>query len=575
MRRNFQSSNLLLAATLTLGATQALALTELSDDSLSNVQGAGLAFPFEDFSLQMAPTSFVELTGDVPTAGSTTFIRGDLRYYGLFISRGTSGGPSGSVTTANLLNLDGSGCSNSGFAGLGCPASSQGILNFANFDNPYIWRAFNYTGLDTSGTSTSQRPVFEILGPSNMDAFRWSLMGELESGRTYGSNTNGFAPITGAVCAAGTGADCLSQYQNIILGKPVSLFKPVSIGGIESATNAYQAPALRFMQYAGTTSDTGSNPSTYGIQYEHRLSGDYRLSVNTTSSSAPARGVMPVFTNEEGLYFKNVQAFLPLGQLHYQALVFDDTQPGSSGSITTNGNIAIEVTAIPNVAAVYNDFYSLASGDTQGYQRFNRPDRYYQTHGYAEWGTNFPTCSGGGANGSTQCLSGTGVSGLRFSGADPDGATRLINSTNFPASTCNVHGPGVGGRTGENCAQWSGQTVGNVVSGVASRSAIVAEGGMIFVSRNGTATWQVSNNQNYAPQETLNMLWVETYEEDCGFFCTDDQSRLTRDARYNSAPNGNGDYYNPTLNVSAINIGSSRITGLQINHMKIETLGGK
>ena len=575
MRRNLFPTNLLLAATLTLSATTTNALTELGDESLASIDGTGLAFPFEDFYLQMAPTSFIELTGDDPTVGTTTFIRGDLRYYGLTLSRGTTGGPGGAVTTSNLVNLDGSTCSNSGFFGLGCPASTDGIVNFANFDNPYIWRAFNYSGYDTSGVITDQRAVFEILGPSDMDAFRWSLMGELESGRTYGALNNGFRPITGASCAAGTGDACLSQYQNIILGKPVSRLKPISIGGTNTTTNPFQAPALRFFQYAGTTSDTGNNPATYGIQYEHRLSGDYRLTVNTTSGSAPARGDMPVFTNEEGLYFKDVQAYLSLGQLHYQALVFDDTQAGSTGSVTTNGNIAIELTAIPNVAAVYNDFYSLAPGDTQGFQRFNRPDRYYQTHGYAEWGTNFPTCTGGGANGAVQCMSGNGVSGLRYTGVDPDGPTQVINQTNFPASTCNVHGTGVGGRTGENCAQWSGQTVGNVVSGSATRSAIVAAGGMVFVSRNGSATWQVTNNQNYAPQETLNMLWVETYEESCGFFCTDDQSRLTRDARYNSSPNGNGDYYNPTLNVSSINLGSSRITGLQINHMKIETLGGK
>ncbi|MCG8669387.1 MAG: hypothetical protein MI867_08220, partial [Pseudomonadales bacterium] len=87
MRRNPFTSNLLLAATLTLGATQAQALTELSDDSLSDVQGAGLAFALDDFRFQMAPTSYFEQLGSEPDA-NTTFRRGNFRWIGTTISSG-------------------------------------------------------------------------------------------------------------------------------------------------------------------------------------------------------------------------------------------------------------------------------------------------------------------------------------------------------------------------------------------------------------------------------------------------------------------------------------------------------
>lgn len=554
----FKSFHGFLLISVLLAGSRVSALTELGDSEMSRVQGAGLAFPFDDFRLQMAATSFLELTGSNTDPLETTFIRGDLRYYGLTISRGSSGGPGGSIWNSNLQYLDGSTCSDSGFFGLGCPASADSLVNFANFDNPYVWRAFNYTGYEPNGVETSSRSVFEILGPSNMDTFRWAFFGEIESGRQVGTpNANGLAPINGANCNSGTGSDCITHMQNIILGKPVSLQKPVGVAGPESASNPYRAPALRFFQFAGDA----QNPSTYGIQYEHRLSGDYRLSVNSDTAT-PSRGVMPTFTNREGLYFRDVQAYLPLGQLHYQALVFDDSQPGNSGSVTTNGNISIELTRLPNNVSVFNDFYSLAPGDTEGYQRTGRPDRYYETHGYVEWGTKFPDSPGG-------------VSQVRYAGVDTDGPTVQINSTNFPASTCQGGAFGVSPDApgGSNCTSWRNDTVGNVVTGaVATAGEVLSEGGIVFVSRNPGSTWQVKNNQNAPANNTLNMLWVckPDSQGDCGSSGSnwDQTVRLERDARYNKTN------YNPTLNVNAINLGSSRVEGIQINHMKIETLGG-
>lgn len=571
MRSNPFTSNLLLAATLTLGAPQAQALKELSDDSLSDVQGAGLAFPFDEFRFAMAPTSYIQLTGsdtDLGTGpGQTTFRRGDLRYYGLSMTRATTDG----ALAADGIDWAGDACSG-GFRGLGCPMNDGFIQNFSNFDNPYVWRAFNYTGLEPDGAETSDRSVFEILGPSDMDAFRWAFWGEVESGRQYGAVDRGFAPITGATCGAAgneSGADCITQLQNIIIGKPVSYGKPRSIFGDDTQGNASQAPALRFFQYAGTTDETGANPTTYGLQYLHRLSGDYRLSVNKTSGST-LRGVVPEFTNEEGLYFTDVQTYLPLGQLHYQAIVFDNTQAGSTNVGTGDGNIVIELTRIPEVDAVYNDFYSLAPGDTQGYKRTNRPARYYETHGYVEWGGGFPT------NPNPNGMGGSGVSQVRFSGVDPDGLT--VNLNTLPNSACMGGGYGVGGGSFGTCTGKNNEVVGNIFDNNSpdlvfntgfTRGEIASEDGMSFLSRNSANTWTVLHNQNRPQQE--NMIWVE-YDE--GGWFSDDEYQLTRDARYTSTPNQDGNMYNPMLSVNAINLGTSRVQGLQVNHLKIETLGG-
>ncbi|MDF3029545.1 MAG: hypothetical protein K0R03_103 [Moraxellaceae bacterium] len=557
-----------------------VAMQVMDDQEMSSESGAGLAFPFENFRFEMEKTSFIQLTGsdtNLCTAGSTTspvgcttFRRGDLRYYGLTMSRGTTGGTSGTITTTNVTDWFGNGCT-AGTFGLGCPISSESIINYSNHDNPFIFRVFNYTGFDTAGTSTNSRPVLEILGPSNMDPFRWSFFGEVETGRTYGATaSNGLYPITGATCSAGSGAACLLQVQNIILGKPASRLKPPSVGGSVDASNPYYGPAIRLFQYAGTTAATGSDPATYGIQYESRLSGDYRMSVNNAAAT-PSRGVAPDFNDEEGMYFRNVQAYLPLGQLHYQALVFDDTQPGSTGVVTTNGNVSIEVTRIPNVTAVYQDFYSFADGTSgstnSGYTRTGRADRYYLTHGYSEWGTQFPT------NANSNGLGGSGVNSTTYSGTgDPDGATRIINSTNFPAATCASNGgPNfVDGSNGNNCTTWSGQTVGELLTApTTTRDQVISAGGIVFVSRNSSSTWNVLPNQNQAAS-TINMLWVNNSSSNGGGSNWANTYRLERDSRYTA-----GNVANVTRTVNAINLGTARIDGLLINHMKIETLGGQ
>ena len=86
MRRKRIRSNLVLAASLVLGAPPTLALTELNDASLSEVQGAGFAFALDNFSMRFAPESFIELTG--ASVNGVGWQRGDARYYGLSMTNG-------------------------------------------------------------------------------------------------------------------------------------------------------------------------------------------------------------------------------------------------------------------------------------------------------------------------------------------------------------------------------------------------------------------------------------------------------------------------------------------------------
>ena len=450
-------------ASILLPAMHTLAMTSLDDQQLEQVAGQGIAFALNDFSLRSSPTTFIEQIGGAP-GSDTSFNRGDLRWFGLSIT-----GFSATESAADLFTWSGS-C-NSGLNALGCPISNNGITNYANHDNPFVLRVFDFTrvGLDGNGdwvggpvdpvtgisTGGITRTVLELVGPSNSDNFRWAFWGEIQASETdvNGNITN----VLGIL-----------QNQNLIVGKPATHRRPVSLFGSDPLTNGVEGSLLQLFE--------NQEDGSLGILYHSRLSGDYRFSVNQLG---PDGDGVPQFTSEEGLYFGNVNAYLPLGQLHYQSLLLDDTNPGSSGGVG-DGNFTITLNRIADDSNVYNDFYS-AAGPT-GYER-NRPsqtgrnDRYYQTHGFVEWGSDFPTCP----TGATNCLAGSGVSDVRFAGA-----------------------------------------------GGSSREQVV-EDGIAFATANAASTFQLNSNQN------------------------DPGSAL--------------------VNVSAVNLGSARVEGLLVHHLKITTLG--
>ncbi|MFZ5699409.1 MAG: hypothetical protein ACOY9J_11955 [Pseudomonadota bacterium] len=409
----------LLAVPLSMGSMVSWASMEpMVDEDLAGIIGEGLAFAAIDFRLQMASTSYVEQFGDKAdgSAGSSGFRRGDLRWYGLTLGYGTEQDTTtgaGAVNTTNsgaFKHWDGADCALlAGNESLSCPQATNGIALLAAYDNPYVFRAYDYTGQTvdtatngTAGTAAVSRTVLELLSPSNADIFRWAFWGETQSGK----RTDGGTPDARAG---------MLQSQSIIVGKPSSPAQNTVIAGGCTTSNCVPSNArtgtiatprfgsvLRFYQVANNTANAGSSvptpDPTLGLFYHHRLSGDYRLSVNQDNASAASGGGVPVrYTTTEGLYFKGVSAFLPLGQLHYQAVIFD-----AFGSGTTAGNFTIEVTRPPTNSNAtdddaYKDFYSLSAcsdarytGANCGYQRqafAARPARYWETHGYSIWGT--------------------------------------------------------------------------------------------------------------------------------------------------------------------------------------------
>lgn len=321
----------LLSLLLLVLSLPAFALEALDDEGMSDVNGAGIAFAFDNFSYRMAPTSYIELTGSPmsATVGNAAtraayaagWRRGDLRYYGLSMTGNET------TTGADWYGVTG-GCV-AGTDGLGCPMGGV-IKDFASVYNPYMARVFQYAGFNYEGTclggalvagvcstvNASSPTVYEFIGPSKGDSWRWSFWGQLDI-------DNG-------------GTNTYLHSQTIILGKNSTL------DGKSTKLQLLQTP----------TSVAGEQ--SLSLVYQSRLSGNFRFSVQkktATATSPDLKNVVPDFNDNEGMYFKNVDAFLPLGNLNYQTIVFRNTA-------ANDGNFVVELTPIPGTGAAASNIYN-------------------------------------------------------------------------------------------------------------------------------------------------------------------------------------------------------------------------
>jgi hypothetical protein len=356
------------------------ALEKLSDEGMSDVSGAGIAFGLQNFSFQMAPTSYIELTGTKPNSASITCAAagdpcwklGNVRYYGLSITSASTG----NVTGADWYNGDASPCI-AGGDGVGCPLgkSTTSITDFASVYSPFLLRVFQYAGYDAQGNYRNQTTnpaspltyeptVLEFIGPSYGDTFRWSFWGaqQIGDGATAGYSTSTAAG--GCLNGATTNtAYCGLQSQVIIQGKNIAYYnnaKTYGSGAGDFGVYANPSGAATNSPVTSTTpiptklqlmlTQNTADP-TLGFVYQSALSGNFRFSAGQAANVYTTQGVynVPNFAANEGLYFDNVNAYLPLGHLNYQAVTLARSD--------ANGNFQITVTPLQNTANVYNDFY--------------------------------------------------------------------------------------------------------------------------------------------------------------------------------------------------------------------------
>ncbi len=346
-------------------------LHPLSEEEMSDVSGAGISVALDNFMFSMSPTSYFEQVGSSPSgncsgygsvSGNTNcWRRGDLRWYGLNIS-GASGLGS---------HWDGTACD---AGSSGCPRGGK-IEWFSPFDNPYTMRAWSPEGIDYSGETVNtdsanpDKSIYEFLAPTRQPDYTFSFWGEIEAGATRNAATQTLSQGTGVANGGG-----LLKTQTLIRGN--------AAGSV-----------FRLFQF------TDPARETFAMFYHSYLRGDFRFSVAQENAGGDTIGTPPFFDQGEGLHFRNVEAFLPLGQLYYQAFVL--------GPVGTNGNFFLELTRIPDQPNVYQTHYSFLNGDSRGYetarwavQNWNQPctdarcEQYRQTHGYVRYGDWYPASAG-------------------------------------------------------------------------------------------------------------------------------------------------------------------------------------
>ncbi|MCH8541994.1 MAG: hypothetical protein LAT61_00360 [Alcanivorax sp.] len=355
--------------------SNSIGMTPLKDDEMAAIDGTGLTFTWEDFRWLTNPTSYFEQVGSNADP-ATDWQRGDLRWYGVSVS-GTGPGFGWTETGGNM-----NACSGQGANGLGCPRGGP-IPRFAAHDNPYVLRVQDYAGdgggptqigngiVTWSGNTSESHTVLELLAPTQQDDYRFAFWGEIEVGKHPDTLTH-----------AG-----LLKSQTLIQG---------------SAADS----ALRLFQF------TEPGNETLALMYHSHLQGDFRFSVNQIGNTSDALGVPVDFSANEGLHFRNVEAYIPLGQLFYQALVLDVPRD-ANGNYVTDGNFILEIPRLPEEnQAVWTRFYSHAVPDSTNAGHITAraallantpgatpgiavPDNYHVTHGYSRWGDWFP-CQGVG-----------------------------------------------------------------------------------------------------------------------------------------------------------------------------------
>jgi len=377
-------------------------LQALSDDEMEDVSGAGIAVALESFRFMMAPTSYMEQVGSQPTDACTgtgsiasntnCWRRGDLRWYGINLSGDGVGGShwDESVCDASSLN-----CPRGGLIG-----GAGGW--FSPFDNPYVMRAWSPEGMAYDGSlvnTDSNNPtktIYEYLAPAKQPNYTLSFWGEIEAGATRDPSVQ--------TLSQGTGSGLLKS-QTIIRGNAAgSVFR-----------------LFKFTDEAAVDPLYGE---TFAMYYHSYLRGDFRFSVaQSATGNNDDIGQPPVFANNEGLHFYNVDAFLPIGQAYYQALVLN--------AVGTDGNFSLTLTKIPDNATVYGRFYGLNAGDTRGFETARLAVRdwnigctttecnYYRTtHGHVRYGDWYPTQRGGAAASGTRNAINTGDDGILFRACD-------------------------------------------------------------------------------------------------------------------------------------------------------------
>lgn len=345
-----------LALAISAVASSSYALEAISDEEMSDTTGEGLAFLPENFSIVFDPNAYINL---IPVGPVTTGNKADIFLYGLALGKSNVAATAlrnqPSPTIDNRITND---------------TTVSNISSWGTGVNPWLFRtttitapAFqSITGV-TDGTGQESRAVISFEAPDftagavtddyNLKMVMWADIMSRNSGVVANNNDP-----TGA---SGQFANRL-RLQAIwdgfsVNGTQLNLFQTAKQttnpatdpGATGTQTNASQtlglAGLIRF-----NSLDQGVLRFSTALKANETDTGTNAFTTGATGGALPfVRGNSTAnqFEEDEGLYIRNLDVNLPLGQLHYQPLIFD-----ASGS-----NIIIELARIPNYNKAYDAFY--------------------------------------------------------------------------------------------------------------------------------------------------------------------------------------------------------------------------
>ncbi|MBJ9986004.1 hypothetical protein IAE19_11215 [Acinetobacter sp. S40] len=350
------------------------ALQEISDENLSQTTGEGIALLPTDFSFQLNGA-----TSTTSTSISKTDISDNSNPGTGYLHIVPVGPLSSTIQTYNQTAANKIGKADIYLYGLALSKndnnvntrySGTNISSWGTAANPWILKVLTASNIPNfAGTNknvsylTYEAPLYDSSGTSddyNLKLGLWADAFVRDPSKVEGNAAE--------FCLNGS-ADCKTNSTNMranrirlqgvwnglsVNGSNLKLFQTLDGSTVTSYNNTLGLAALlRFNTLSSiTTSGTTQKNTTND-------NGVLRLSTQETTASpnlnnllnTPAidGGVVPIFNSLEGLYLYNAHINLALGSLY---------QPVILGVADDGKNIVLEVTRIPNVAAVYNQIYT-------------------------------------------------------------------------------------------------------------------------------------------------------------------------------------------------------------------------
>lgn len=333
------------------------ALEALEDETMSETTGEGIAFLPENFSIKFDPLAYVRaIPRGVPAAGLK---HADVYWYGLSLGAAdTVTGATPAAILGNATNLTNLSSLNVG-----------DITSWGSATNPWVLRVYStndllYNGQTATVATGANYPVFQYRAPNytvGEGGLKYAFVGDIQicnnPAAAIGANGTsacaGGTLFTNGSANAGAGRlESINVWNNFTVnGSRLSIFQTTV-----DYTSANGTPTTGFVA-------KGVGAGTFGMTFLNRINsastGVYHFGVAQLTGSTPngagPRTAAPTFNQNEGAFFTDLDLNLPIGNLHYQPVIF--------GGDST-GNFTIELVRIPNVAAVYNAAYRDYSSNT-------------------------------------------------------------------------------------------------------------------------------------------------------------------------------------------------------------------